>query len=95
MGFDAFQGNPEVVARLRRSLASGRLPHALILSGPEGSGKYLLATMLAKAMNCEAAEIVARAAKLAAEPPPPPKAVIKKSKPAPTPPAEPVHSNTK
>ncbi len=80
MGFSAFQGNDEVVARLRRSLQAGRLPHALILSGPEGSGKYLLATMLAKTMNCEAAEIAARAL-LPPPPPPTPKpAPVKKQK---------------
>jgi DNA polymerase III subunit delta' len=33
-------------------LARDRFPHAVILAGPEGSGKYTLAQMLAKAMNC-------------------------------------------
>ncbi len=52
MPFSAFYGNPEVVARLREMLARDRFPHAVILSGPSGSGKYTLAQMLAKAMNC-------------------------------------------
>lgn len=84
MGFDLFQGNTEVVARLRRTLAAGRLPHAIILSGPEGSGKYLLATMLAKTMNCEAAEIAARALLPQAPPTPAPAKKAKPAKPATT-----------
>jgi DNA polymerase III subunit delta' len=52
MGFSAFYGNPDVVRRLRDLLARGRFPHAVILAGPAGSGKYTLALMLAKAMNC-------------------------------------------
>ena len=52
MGFDQFHGNREVVDRLREMLARDRFPHAVILAGPHGSGKYTLAQMLAKAMNC-------------------------------------------
>src|ERR1035437_8692578 len=33
-------------------LARNRFPHAVILSGAHGSGKYTLALMLARAMNC-------------------------------------------
>jgi len=40
------------VRHLRESIAQGRLPHALILAGPRGSGKYTLALMLAQAVNC-------------------------------------------
>ncbi|MDR2612528.1 MAG: DNA polymerase III subunit [Deltaproteobacteria bacterium] len=35
-------------------LASGRLPHAVLLTGPAGAGKFTLATDLAMAVNCEA-----------------------------------------
>ena len=52
MGFSDFHGNADVVHRLREMLARDRFPHALILSGPAGSGKYTLATMVAQAMNC-------------------------------------------
>ncbi len=52
MGFDQFHGNRDVVDSLRGMLARDRFPHALILAGPEGSGKYTLAQMLAKTMNC-------------------------------------------
>ncbi|WP_254062513.1 DNA polymerase III subunit delta' [Acidobacterium sp. S8] len=37
---------------LRESIAQDRLPQALILAGPRGSGKYTLALMLAMAANC-------------------------------------------
>jgi DNA polymerase-3 subunit delta' len=52
MGFAQFHGNRDVIDRLRGMLARDRFPHAVILAGPEGSGKYTLAQMLAKAMNC-------------------------------------------
>jgi DNA polymerase-3 subunit delta' len=52
MPFSDFHGNADVVRRLREMLNSERLPHATILAGPAGSGKYTLALMLAKAMNC-------------------------------------------
>jgi DNA polymerase III subunit delta' len=40
------------VTRLRESVRSGHVPQAMILSGPRGAGKYTLALMLAKAVNC-------------------------------------------
>jgi DNA polymerase-3 subunit delta' len=52
MGFSDFYGNIEVVERLRGMLSRDRFPHSLILAGPRGSGKYTLAQMVAKAMNC-------------------------------------------
>lgn len=52
MPFSDFHGNPAVVHRLRDMLARNRFPQAVILAGPEGSGKYTLALMLAQAMNC-------------------------------------------
>src|SRR5512146_3306177 len=52
MGFQDFHGNTDVVERLRGMLARGRFPQAVILAGPRGAGKYTLAQMLAKAMNC-------------------------------------------
>ena len=38
---------------LRRLLSQGRLPHALLLSGPEGVGKKLLGRVLAAAVLCD------------------------------------------
>src|SRR3954464_9359316 len=53
MSFSSFQGNHETLSRLRGMLARDRFPHAVILSGPQGAGKYTLAQMLAKTMNCQ------------------------------------------
>jgi len=52
MPFSDFYGNSEVLYRLREMLAHNHFPQAVILAGPSGSGKYTLALMLAKAMNC-------------------------------------------
>ena len=50
--FSDFHGNAEVVHRLRDMLARNRFPHAVVLSGGHGSGKYTLALMLAQTLNC-------------------------------------------
>ena len=52
MPFSDFYGNTETVTRLREMLARDRLPHAIILAGARGAGKYKLAQMMAKALNC-------------------------------------------
>src|SRR6202161_3108885 len=52
MPFSDFYGNADAVRQLRDMLARNRFPQAVILAGPAGSGKYTLALMLAKAMNC-------------------------------------------
>ncbi len=53
MGFETFHGNRNTVDQLREMLARDRFPHAIILSGPRGAGKFTLAQMLAKTMNCQ------------------------------------------
>src|SRR3974377_872219 len=53
MGFKSFLGNPKAVAAVRDMLATGRMPHSILFSGPDGVGKKTLALMLAKALNCE------------------------------------------
>jgi DNA polymerase-3 subunit delta' len=52
MPFSDFAGNSETVHRMREMLARERFPHGVIISGAQGSGKYTLALMLARAMNC-------------------------------------------
>jgi DNA polymerase-3 subunit delta' len=52
MPFSDFHGNADVVHTIREMLAHDHFPHSVIISGPQGSGKFTLAQMVAKAMNC-------------------------------------------
>lgn len=52
MSFSDFHGNSDVVHRLREMLSRDHLPHAVVLAGGKGSGKYTLALMLAQTLNC-------------------------------------------
>jgi DNA polymerase-3 subunit delta' len=52
VSFSDFLGNPRVVTALRGMLASERVPHAMLFSGPRGVGKFTLARMFAQAANC-------------------------------------------
>ena len=49
---DRFLGNRAIVERLEARLGAGRLPHALIFSGPPGVGKRTYALRLIQALNC-------------------------------------------
>ena len=51
MGFDQFRGNSVTVRRLREMIARDHLPHAIIITGARGAGKFTLAQMVAKAVN--------------------------------------------
>jgi DNA polymerase-3 subunit delta' len=53
MSFSEFLGNRRIVSALSGALRSGRVPHALLFSGPKGVGKFTLARMFAQAANCE------------------------------------------
>jgi DNA polymerase III subunit delta' len=53
MGFSEFLGNERLIAALRGGLRTGRVPHALLFTGPRGVGKFTLARMFAQAANCE------------------------------------------
>jgi DNA polymerase-3 subunit delta' len=53
MGFETFLGNSKTVDAVRAMAAQGRVPGALLFTGPEGVGKKTLALMFAKALNCE------------------------------------------
>lgn len=46
------RGQPRAIAALRRAIATGRVPHAYLFSGPEHSGKYTAALAVAAALNC-------------------------------------------
>ncbi|MBM4267793.1 MAG: DNA polymerase III subunit delta' [Deltaproteobacteria bacterium] len=52
MSFAAIRGQTRAVDALRRALARGRLPHALIFAGPAGVGKRATAYALAAAALC-------------------------------------------
>ena len=51
--FSMLFGNETTKARIGRAITDGTLPHAFLVSGPEGSGKATLATEIAAALNCE------------------------------------------
>ena len=53
MAFSEFRGNSQIVTALRGALHAGRVPHALLFTGPQGVGKYTLARRFAQAANCE------------------------------------------
>jgi DNA polymerase-3 subunit gamma/tau len=50
--FDQVVGQTTVTRTLKNALASGRIGHAFLLSGPRGVGKTTTARVLAKALNC-------------------------------------------
>ena len=52
MGFSDFTGNESAITNIRQMLAHQRFPQAVIIAGAEGAGKYTLAQMISKAMNC-------------------------------------------
>ena len=53
MSFSDFLGNRPIVTALRGMLASERIPHAMLFTGPRGVGKFTLARMFAQAANCQ------------------------------------------
>jgi DNA polymerase III subunit gamma/tau len=51
--FGEMSGQEHVVRTLSNALASGRLAHAFLFTGPRGVGKTTAARLVAKAVNCE------------------------------------------
>ncbi len=51
--FPRLVGNDATKMRIGRAIEEGRAPHAFLIGGPSGSGKNVLATEIAAAINCE------------------------------------------
>lgn len=49
-------GHERAVAMLRRSISKGRLSHAYLFTGPQGTGKRTLAVAFAMALNCQSGD---------------------------------------
>ena len=56
MSFETLLGNEQLKKNLARSVQSGHISHFYLISGPAGSGKRTLASLLAAAILCGKAD---------------------------------------
>lgn len=52
MSFSEILGQRRAISFLRRALEIGRLPHALLFTGPKGVGRFRTAVAVAQGLNC-------------------------------------------
>lgn len=52
MRFSEIPGHEDIKARLRQMVDEDRIPHALLLEGPSGAGKFMLARAMACYIHC-------------------------------------------
>ncbi len=55
MAFDSLLGNQRLKQRLSSALEKGQTSHSYLITGPTGSGRHTLATLLAAALQCTGA----------------------------------------
>ncbi|WP_286819826.1 AAA family ATPase, partial [Desulfobacter sp. UBA2225] len=51
--FSEVVGQDHVTTTLTNAISGNRVPHALLLAGPRGTGKTTIARIMAKAMTCQ------------------------------------------
>jgi len=59
-GWDEVVSQEHVITTLRNAVRRDRVSHAQLFSGPRGTGKTTTARLLAKAVNCQAEEVLDR-----------------------------------
>lgn len=51
--FEEVAGQQHIVKTLKNAIATGKIAHAYLFTGPRGTGKTSMAKLFAKALNCE------------------------------------------